>query len=83
MKKFLLIATTIALLTGCTRSTSYGQCVGVMEEKESHLKYEVSYWNAFVAFIFLETIIVPIVYVSSDISCPVGVKEVQPAQAAR
>jgi hypothetical protein len=81
MKKILAIATLMAMLTGCTSSTQYGSCIGVADDKEPHLQYKLSVWNTFLAIIFSETIVVPIVVLANETYCPVGVKA-QPTTAA-
>jgi hypothetical protein len=74
MKKILVIATLMALLTGCTSSTQYGSCVGIADDKAPNLQYKLSIWNTFLAIVFSETIIVPIVVLVNETYCPVGVK---------
>jgi hypothetical protein len=69
MKYLLLIS--LMFFTACTQSTRYGQCIGLMDEAEPNLEYEVSWWNGFVAIIFAETIIIPVYTVAKDIQCPV------------
>ena len=74
MKKILLVATMVALLSGCTSSTQYGSCIGIADDKEPNLQYKLSVWNTFLAIIFSETIVVPIVVLANETYCPVGVK---------
>ena len=75
MKKILVIATLMALLTGCTSSTQYGSCIGIADDKAPNLQYKLSVWNTFLAIIFSETIVVPIVVLANETYCPVGVKQ--------
>jgi hypothetical protein len=74
MKKILLAATMIAMLSGCTSSTQYGSCIGIADDKNPNLEYKLSAWNTFLAIVFSETIVVPIVVLANETSCPVGVK---------
>lgn len=68
----LLIA---ALLAGCTSKTEFGDCIGIAEEKKPNLQYKVSALNVALAIIFSETIVVPVVVLVSEVSCPVAKKE--------
>lgn len=72
MKNYLICLA--LLLTACTSETDLGQCVGVMDDKDPTLQYKVSIWNAIVATFFVETFIVPVIYVTSYIQCPVAKK---------
>lgn len=75
MKKIITLVAMTAFLAGCTSKTEYGNCIGVMQEKNPELVYELSIWNTAMAIIFSETILVPIVVVANQHSCPVAVKE--------
>jgi hypothetical protein len=60
------------LVSGCTQRNSKGSCVGLMDKDTKGAgEYEVSFWNAFLAVIFVETVIVPIVVVGYMLECPV------------
>lgn len=59
----------------CITNTKYGQCVGIIEEKDSRLEYSFSAWNALVSFVFIETVIVPVVWIFDCMVCPVGLKD--------
>jgi major membrane immunogen (membrane-anchored lipoprotein) len=61
-----------ALTTSCKQSNSNGQCVGLMdkENKSPEHQYDISLWNVFLAVIFSETIVVPIVVVGYMLECP-------------
>lgn len=74
MKKLLLAATILALLNGCTTSTTYGPCIGLADEKNPKLVYKVSAWNVFLAVVFLEFIYPPISVAMDSTFCPVGEK---------
>lgn len=69
MKKLILVTALLAL-TSCTTRTSAGQCVGLADTKVPGLKYELSYWNIFMAALFSETIIIPIIVVAKHLECP-------------
>lgn len=72
MKKFIAIALILLFLSGCTTRTSFGECIGITDNPKPNLVYKVSYWNLFMAFIFSETIIVPVVVVFDSLKCPIG-----------
>lgn len=71
MKNFFLVILISVFLTGCTTSNDLGECIGVTDTPKPGLVYKVSYWNLFMAFIFSETIIVPLVVIFDSIKCPV------------
>jgi hypothetical protein len=79
MKKLFLVLMMSAFLIGCTSSTHLGQCIGVTQEPTPGLIYKASYWNLFLAFIFSETIVVPLVVVFDAIKCPVEKATVIPS----
>ena len=74
MKKIILCAVVAILAAGCTSKTEYGECIGVLQDKKPDLEYKLSVWNTFLAVVFSETVIVPIVVVANEHSCPVGKK---------
>lgn len=74
MKKIIAICALTALFSGCTSSTQYGECVGVLQDKKPDLEYKLSIWNTLLAVVFSETVVVPIVVVANEHSCPVGKK---------
>ena len=73
-KKFIALGFLLLILTGCTESTEYGECIGLGQDKDPELVYRLDKSNAFVAIIFVETIIVPILVLADNIYCPVGQK---------
>lgn len=75
MKKILSMLLIAVALTGCTKRTEFGRCIGIGGEEKPHLEYEVSYWNIFMGFIFSETIVVPIVVAADQLYCPVAKKD--------
>jgi hypothetical protein len=74
MKKIILCAAIAILAAGCTTKTEYGECIGVLQDKKPDLEYKLSGWNTFLAIVFSETIVVPIVVVADEFQCPVGKK---------
>lgn len=64
----------LLLLCSCGFRTQYGDCIGVADQPKPELIYELSWWNAAVAFVFGETVIVPVYTVAKDIQCPTGRK---------
>ena len=72
MKKLLLLVFALMLTVGCTERTNFGECIGFDDNEELSLEYEISIKNAVISAIFVETIIVPIVWALDDAKCPVG-----------
>jgi hypothetical protein len=75
MKKMIAAALMLALLTGCTSRTPYGQCIGAFDEKAPDVQYKVDGWNLAMAIIFFETVVVPVVVVATELRCPVATKK--------
>ncbi len=75
MLRILVLPMLLLLLTaGCTSKTEYGECIGFFDEDNPHLQYKLSIWNTFIAVVFSETLVVPIVYAADYAKCPVGHK---------
>ena len=76
MKRILaaLLISTIFAASGCVNETRYGNCVGLLEEKDPALVYNASVQNIVLAVVFSETIIVPIVVALDGIECPTAKK---------
>ena len=74
MKALVLIFGLSIAALGCSGSTEYGECIGVVEDGEPNLKYKVSIRNAFWSIIGFETIIAPILWATDYAKCPVGNK---------
>lgn len=72
MKTVLLLA---LLITSCTSSTEFGECVGLNEEKQADLVYKYSSWNIAMGIIFSELVVPPIAVVLDALECPVGRKK--------
>ncbi len=62
--------TLISLLTACTSETEYGECIGINGDKDPTLVYHVSIWNVIVSVVFIETLVVPIVWALGYTHCP-------------
>lgn len=73
MKRILAVALICAALVGCNQRNNKGPCVGLMdkETKTANVEYDLSFWNIFLAVIFSETIVVPVVVVGYMLECPV------------
>lgn len=78
MKKAIAILAIMALLTGCTSSNEFGECIGAFDDKKPGADYKLSVWNTVLAVIFVETVVVPVVVVANQSLCPTG-----PAKAAK
>ena len=74
MKTILAVVLLAASLSACTGKTQYGDCIGALQDKKPNLTYELSVWNIFMAFVFSETVIVPVVVAANQHSCPIGVE---------
>lgn len=72
MKKFMILAALMVMLTACTAETQYGECIGVVTDPEPGLVYEYDVGNIVVAVILSETIIVPLIVVLDELKCPVA-----------
>ena len=72
--RMIIIMILVAMLAGCTSSTQYGQCVGIVDERDPNLVYKLSAQNMAVAIIFFELIAPPIIVLADELYCPVGVK---------
>lgn len=72
MKKFLSLILIASMLTACTSKTEHGDCVGIAEDKNPALKYEISWWNVGMSILFFELIAPPIIVLVDALSCPVG-----------
>lgn len=79
MKKIAILLAALTMLAGCTSRTEHGECIGLFDDKDPALRYDLSGWNVAMAVIFSETIVVPIVVVLDETHCPVG-KKLEPAK---
>ncbi len=74
MKNLFAAILLLTLTVGCVSETEYGDCIGVMEEKNSELVYKPSVRNIVLGIIFMELIIPPVVVVIDEFQCPVAKK---------
>jgi len=74
MKKLTILFVVLVLLSGCTKRTEYGDCIGAFDDKNPTLLYRLSAWNLFVAVFFSSLIVPPIIVVADETICPVGYK---------
>ena len=72
-KKFAALAL-VAMLSGCTFNTEYGECLGLDDDNDRNpaLKYELNTKNIVLGVIFVETLAAPIVVGLEATYCPVG-----------
>lgn len=70
MKKFVLAAA-LLLSTACKGETEYGECQGLTKQKPG-LEYEISTRNAVWTALFVQSIVVPVVWALEYAYCPVG-----------
>ena len=74
MKKLLIVLVLMAV-AGCRSETEFGQCVGLdSQEDNPELVYSFSTRNAVVAVVFVETVVVPVVWILDYARCPVAKK---------
>jgi hypothetical protein len=64
----------LALLAGCENSNIYGDCIGFGSDGDPTVVYETSFRNAIISIFFIETLFVPVVWVTTDAKCPVRKK---------
>jgi len=72
--RMIIIMILVAMLAGCAKSTQYGDCVGIVDERDPNLVYKLSAQNMAVAIIFFELIAPPVIVLADELYCPVGVK---------
>ena len=72
MKKIFLIGLILLAITGCTSRTSFGECIGLGDEKDPTLIYKVSGLNVAMAIIGFELIFPPVLVVVDQFYCPTG-----------
>lgn len=70
-----------ATLSGCEDHRKGGRCIGVSDDPEPGVKYEVSVQNIVVGAILIETIFVPIIVLLKEIRCPIEAAAAQPPSA--
>ena len=55
-----------------TGSTEYGDCVGLLDERDPAYVYEAPVGNLIVGFVLVETIVVPGVILLKELWCPIA-----------
>lgn len=60
--------------TGCTSKTEFGDCIGLDDEKNPDLVYDVSTNNIVTGVIFFQLIAPPVIVALEEFYCPVGIK---------
>lgn len=70
------LAVLAAALTGCEQSNQFGPCVGAFDDKDPALVYKLSDWNLTIGLIFVALIAPPILVITNETFCPVGVKPI-------
>ena len=78
MKKTMMfaLAATLALMSvGCTSETAYGDCVGLDDNKNPELVYEVDTGNIVVGALLVETLVAPVYIALEEVYCPIGKTE--------
>ena len=66
-----LLAFIFITLTGCDSETKYGECVGLMDDKDPKLTYVYDKSNIFWAVLLSETLVVPVIVVLDRLQCPI------------
>lgn len=66
----------VLLASGCAFHSQYGKCIGLLDQPDPNLEYEVSIGNAFWTIVGFEMVIPPVVWAVSCVKCPVGPKPV-------
>lgn len=74
MRKAIVGLFIIGCLTSCTQRTEFGECIGLVDEKNPALKYDISIWNGVVATFLSGTVVVPVWTLAKQIQCPSGKK---------
>jgi hypothetical protein len=75
VKIVIAILLVVCVAAGCTSQTVYGDCLGVGEEEDPTLVYDVPTMNIVWSVIFFEMIFPPIVFLATDFKCPVAYKK--------
>jgi hypothetical protein len=68
----ILLVFSLLFSIACTSETPHGQCIGAFDDGDPKLIYKADAWNIVLGVIFIETIIVPVLVVATQIKCPVA-----------
>lgn len=74
MKKLIAMLSLLTILSACSDHTVHGKCLGVLDTKDPAFEYSWSGNNVFWAVVFSETLVVPLVVVFDQFTCPVARK---------
>ena len=71
--KYLILVSMLAM-SACTSSTQYGKCIGILDDKQPNLQYEVSTNNIVWAALGTGLMFIPTgIVILEEIKCPVGI----------
>ena len=71
--KFAIVAA-VLLLAGCQDKTQYGECIGMLDDRDPAFVWKISTQNVVWGAVLLETIAVPLFVGLDRTYCPVGRK---------
>jgi len=67
------IALSIAFsTTACSGSNEHGDCIGIIEEGDPELTYNISVWNTVWSVLFFGTVLAPVFWATDYAKCPTG-----------
>lgn len=72
MRRVLFLLLVLVTVASCRGSTDYGECIGIADDGDPHLRYGMSTRNAIVSILLVETVVVPVVWLSTDARCPIA-----------
>lgn len=75
MRLTILTITICLLNTGCTSKTEFGQCIGILDERDPNLVYKVHVGNMVISLLGLELILPPVYWFSQYALCPIEEKK--------
>jgi len=74
MKQIAALLVLCFVLSGCTTRTDLGSCIGIADDKDTHLLYKVSAWNLVMGIVFMVLVAPPVIVLVDEFYCPVGRK---------
>jgi len=80
MKKLMTVALLAVMLSACTETTEFGNCIGALGPEDPELIYKYDAWNIAIGIVFSETMIVPIMVALDGYKCPVATTRVEVEQ---
>lgn len=72
-----IIAIMALAMSGCASKTSFGKCIGILDQEDPKIEYELSTQNIVIGSIFLASVFVPALVVLKQLKCPVALKAVK------